>query len=77
MTDITFICTGSGGRGTHDPAIPQRQETPQQQGRRHRSSTTPFLTCPACGRQAKLGHHVMQKLAAAGLQQVDISKLPF
>jgi len=30
-----------------------------------------------CDRDVSLGFHVRQKLAASGLQQVDISMLPF
>jgi len=77
MNDVAFVCTGQGGRGTHDIAIPQEQEQEWQPGQRRQRYPIQQLACPACGREVRIGYHVMQKLTAAGLQQVDISLLPF
>jgi hypothetical protein len=68
---FTWYCTG---RGTHDrtglPAVVTRPVP----GR----SITVVPQCPVCGLGSKtIGWHVLQKPAAAGITEVDISRLPF
>lgn len=77
MADIAFTCTGRDGRGAHDPAVPQEREPASFQTGRRAPRPALRLVCPVCDRDVSLGFHVRQKLAASGLQQVDISMLPF
>jgi hypothetical protein len=66
-----FYCTG---RGTHG-RIPVTAVTSQASQAR---SLTVVVQCPACGIGPKtLGWGVRQRLADAGLAEVDISALPF
>jgi hypothetical protein len=70
MSDVSFICTGQAGRGGHESAVPVERA-------QERAKASTLLQCPVCGREARLGFRVMQKLAGSGLEQVDISRLPF
>jgi hypothetical protein len=64
-----FYCTG---RGTHDPppALDRHLLT--------RGGTAIELRCPVCGCGPKrIGYRAGQRIADAGLTEVDISTLPF
>jgi hypothetical protein len=69
-----FICTG---RGAHDPQVPAgigyEKLRPAGQG-----GTVPHeLRCPVCQKPKRIGYQARQKLAAAGIAEIDISYLPF
>jgi hypothetical protein len=72
---LAFTCTG---RGTHDPAVPENVAVsfPAVPGR-HGGNVGTDLRCPVCGLARRIGYRARRKLAAAGLAEVDISRLPF
>jgi hypothetical protein len=74
VTGPGFICTG---RGTHDPEVPDGigYEKLRPAGQ---SGTVPAeLRCPVCQTTRRIGYRTRQRLAGAGLAEVDISALPF
>jgi hypothetical protein len=61
---IVYNCSGLG-RGDHVPVTNLERPGPG------------ILRCPECGLEKPVGYKTRQRLAGAGLTEVDISALPF
>jgi hypothetical protein len=74
MSEPGFTCTG---RGTHDPAVPDGTGYAELRPGGQGGTLPPELRCPVCGLAKRVGYQARQRLARAGITEVDISALPF